>query len=88
MLCLESLKQYHISHSPSELLKIADGWLVQALRDEGETPSGPGAFLVCSSRRTATYPFHVSSVLIVYPGRRGRAVMTDGVKWAVGDMHG
>ncbi len=47
---VERLKQEGTSHSSSDLLKINvkmdDSWTAQALRQAGETPSGPLAFLI------------------------------------------
>ncbi len=49
---MESLKHEGISHSSSDLLKICvkvgASWSVQDFRQTGVTPSGPGAFLLCS----------------------------------------
>ncbi len=46
---VERLKQEGTSHSSGDLLKINvkmdDSWTAQALRQAGETPSGPLAFL-------------------------------------------
>ncbi len=47
---VEHLKQEGTSHSSSDLLKINvkldDSWTAQVLRQAGETPSGPLAFLL------------------------------------------
>ncbi len=47
---VERLKQEGTSHSSSDLLKINvkmdDSWTAQALRQAGEIPSGPLAFLI------------------------------------------
>ena len=53
---VEHLKQDGASHSSSDLLKISgkmdDSWTAQALRQAGETPSGPFAFLIFCFMRT------------------------------------
>ncbi len=47
---VERLKHEGTSHSSSDLLKICvkmgASWSAQVLRQAGDTPSGPGAFLL------------------------------------------
>ncbi len=47
---MERLKHEGTSHSSSDLLKICvtmgASWSVQILRQTGDTPSGPGAYLL------------------------------------------
>ncbi len=78
---VEHLKHKGTSHSSSDLLKICvkmgASWSVQVFRQAGDTPSGPGAFLLLFFLKT----WRTSSSLIcsVGVGERGVAGGVNGV---------
>ncbi len=65
---VECLKQEGTSHSSSDLLKICvkmgASWSAQDFRQAGDTPSGPGTFLILFFLKT----WHTSSLLICSAG--------------------
>ncbi len=85
---MERLKQEGTSHSCSDLLKINvkmdDSWTAQALRQAGETPSGPLAFLIFCLLKTLL----TSSTQILITGcetvggREGEGVAGCVVRWS------
>ncbi len=72
---VERLKHEGPSHSSSDLLKICvkmgASWSAQVFRQAGDTPSGPGAFLLLFFLKT----WHTSSFFIcsIGVGERGVA---------------
>ncbi len=68
---VERLKHEGTSHSSSDLLKMCvkmgASWSAQVLRQTGDTPSGPGAFLLLFFMKTC----HTSSSLIFSAGVGG-----------------
>ncbi len=72
---VERLKHEGTSHSSSDLLKMwvkmGASWSAQVFRQAGDTPSGPGAFLLLFFLKT----WHTSSSLIcsIGVGERGVA---------------
>ncbi len=71
---VEHLKHEGTSHSSSDLLKICvkmgASWSAQDLRQAGDTPSGPGAFLLLIFMKTC----RTSSSLIFSAGAGERGV--------------
>ncbi len=71
---VEHLKHEGTSHSSSDLLKICvkmgTSWSAHVLRQAGDTPSGPGAFLLLFSLKT----LRTSSLLIFSAGVGDRGV--------------
>ncbi len=71
---VERLKHEGTSHSSSDLLKICvkmgASWSAQDLRQAGDTPSGPGAFLLLFFMKTC----RTSSSLIFSAGVQERGV--------------
>ncbi len=72
---MEHLKHEGTSHSSSDLLKICvkkmvASWSVQVFRQAGDTPSGPGAFLLLFFLKT----WHTSSSLLCSAGVGERGV--------------
>ncbi len=68
---VERLKHEGTSHSSSDLLKICvmmgASWSAQVFRQAGDTPSGPGAFLLLFFLKT----WRMSSSLICSVGMGG-----------------
>ncbi len=71
---VECLKHEGTSHNSSDLLeicvKMGASWSAHVLRQAGDTPSGPGAFLLLFSLKT----LHTSSSLIFSGGAGDRGV--------------
>ncbi len=72
---VERLKHEGTSHSSSDLLKICvkmgASWSAQVLRQAGDTPSGPGAFLLLLFLKTC----RTSSSLIFSAGVGERGLL-------------